>query len=65
MTGIYKTGSARPLNRSLPDPHNAELDEKFRKPCPDCKQFHLRPGYCQARDEINRDKYLDIWGAGK
>ena len=29
--------------------------------CPHCGQFHLRPGYCQALDPINRtvDKAVD------
>lgn len=41
---------ALPLNVPLPDPYDAELDEKARKRCPECRQFHLRAGYCQARD---------------
>jgi hypothetical protein len=50
MKGIYRSNSMRPLNCDIPDPYDADLDEKTRKRCPDCKQFHLRPGYCQARD---------------
>jgi hypothetical protein len=28
--------------------------------CPRCKQFHLRPGYCQALDPINADQYPEF-----
>ena len=31
------------------------LGEKER--CPYCNQFHLRPGYCQALDPRNAEKY--------
>lgn len=30
--------------------------------CPHCNQFHLRPGYCQALDPINADKYPHLHG---
>lgn len=39
----------RPLNCA------AENDEG--KLCPRCKQYHLRPGYCQALDPANAAKY--------
>ena len=44
---------ARPLNCA------PEIGDKVR--CPRCKQFHLRPGYCQALDPINADKYPEVW----
>ena len=36
---------------------DADASEKIRKRCPNCNQFHLRPGYCQALDPANADKY--------
>jgi hypothetical protein len=46
----------RPQNCE-PSVHDADAAEKARKPCPNCNQFHLRPGYCQALDPINAAKY--------
>jgi hypothetical protein len=38
-------------------PANCQTDLTESKRCPHCKQFHLRPGYCQALDPINAEKY--------
>lgn len=47
---------ARPLNCD-PSAHDADANEKIRKRCPNCNQFHLRPGYCQALDPANAERY--------
>jgi hypothetical protein len=44
--------TARPLNCA------ADLGATAR--CPNCKQIHLRPGYCQALDPINAAKYPEF-----
>ena len=31
--------------------------------CQRCKQFHLRPGYCQALDPVNAAQYPEFHGA--
>jgi hypothetical protein len=62
QTNLREVVKARPLNVQRPDPYDADAEEKLRKRCPDCKRFHLRPGYCQARDPINKEKYPETWG---
>ncbi len=47
---------ARPANCDA-SIHDADAAEKVRKLCPNCNQFHLRPGYCQALDPINAGEY--------
>jgi hypothetical protein len=44
--------TARPLNCA------ADLGAAAR--CPNCKQVHLRAGYCQALDPINAAKYPEF-----
>jgi len=36
---------------------NVTFDTSIEKRCPHCKQNHLTPGYCQALDPANADKY--------
>lgn len=36
---------------------NDDVALKPNERCKRCKQVHLRPGYCQALDPINADKY--------
>jgi hypothetical protein len=38
-------------------PLNCDAKLKEDQPCPDCKQVHLRAGYCQAIDLINAKRY--------
>ncbi len=57
--GLREVVVQRPINCSLPDPSGADASNRVR--CPNCKQFHLRPGYCQALDPINREKYPEMW----
>lgn len=38
-------------------PLNCADENDEGKLCPRCKQYHLRPGYCQALDPINAAKY--------
>jgi hypothetical protein len=47
------TTMVRPLNCG------AGETESGRR-CPRCKQFHLRPGYCQALDPINAAQYPEF-----
>lgn len=49
-TNLREVTKMRPLNCD-PGPHDADAPEKIRTRCPDCNQFHLRPGYCQAKDD--------------
>lgn len=53
FANAYQIG---PLNCE-PGIHDAVANDKVRENCPNCNQFHLRPGYCQALDPINADKY--------
>jgi hypothetical protein len=41
-------------------PMNCDAKLKEEHLCPDCKQAHLRPGYCQALDPINAGKYPQL-----
>lgn len=42
-------------------PLNCDIKLKEDERCPNCKQVHLRAGYCQALDPINKDQYPDVW----
>lgn len=50
MGRLLESQSARPVNCDL------SLGVAPKR-CPHCGQFHLRPGYCQALDELNADRY--------
>ena len=61
---FYQTRGARPKNCEV-GVHDADAPDKVRTRCPDCRQFHLRPGYCQAHDPINAHKYPEVWARGR
>lgn len=65
QTNLQEVAKMRPLNVDLPDPYDADRDEKHRKRCPNCNQFHLRAGYCQALDPLNKRKCPAVLGAGE
>ena len=41
-------------------PCNCDPQVGVNSRCPHCNQYHLRPGYCQALDPINVDKYRAV-----
>jgi hypothetical protein len=41
-------------------PCNCDADVGTNDRCPQCHQYHLRPGYCQALDPINAGKYPEL-----
>ena len=57
-TSRFKQRMETVISRPLNCDH--DLTEKDR--CPQCNQYHLRPGYCQALDPINKGKYPGVWG---
>ena len=45
---MHTVQKRRLTNRPMPDPHRADWEKRTK--CPECGQFHLRAGYCQALD---------------
>lgn len=41
-------------------PLNCDFETSLEKRCKHCGQNHLTPGYCQALDPINADKYPEF-----
>lgn len=46
----------------VPRPNNCDFETSLEKRCQYCGQNHLRPGYCQALDPINAEKYPHLHG---
>ena len=41
-------------------PMNCDSALGTKDRCPHCNQFHLRPGYCQALDPVNKPVNMDV-----